>query len=173
MKKSSNVFDYQSMKIFIGADHAGFELKEEIKKYLTDLDLEYQDLGNTKYDINDDYPDFSYSVADAVAKDDRNFGILFCGSSFGACIVANKVPGIRAASVRDVAEVKQARTHDDVNIICIPGGETKERISGLGIAESVAQRIVSTFLETEFSAAARHRRRLNKIKKIEAKHLKE
>jgi len=97
------------MKIFIGADHAGYKLKEEIKKFLDSKSIAYDDLGNLVLDKQDDYPDFSDKVARAVAKNKSSLGILLCGSSQGACIVANKTKGVRAASARSVGEARLAR----------------------------------------------------------------
>lgn len=160
------------MKVYIGADHAGFKLKEHIKGYLDRLGVDYEDVGNLRHEVNDDYPDYSYKVAQAVSGKRNSFGIICCGSSFGACIVANKVRGVRAVSAHNVLEAKISRLHDDANVMCIPGGDTKKKIRGLGVHKSVAERMVKTFLEEKFSAAARHHRRIGKIKKIEAKHFK-
>lgn len=157
--------------IYLGSDHAGFRLKETIKKYLGQLKEPYQDLGNHHYDPNDDYPDFSYQVAFKVGHNPRTLGILFCGSAQGACITANKVKGVRAASVKTVAEAILAREHDDVNIICLAGGgQIQKKFRGLGISSDIAKKIVNAWLGASFSQERRHRRRVNKIKKIEAKN---
>ncbi len=159
--------------IYLGADHAGFKLKEAIKKYLGQLQVPYQDLGNHQYDSRDDYPDFSYLVAKAVSNNPKALGILFCGSSQGACITANKVKGVRAASVRTVADAILAREHDDVNVICLAGGrQVQKRFKDVGINQGVAKKIVFAWLNATFSTVARHRRRVNKIKQIENKNFR-
>jgi len=145
--------------IYIGADHAGFKLKEQIEKYLSAQKMKYIDLGNLKLDKNDDYPDFGFKVAQAVANDKYAKGILICGSSFGVCIVANKVKGIRAVSISNVKDAKLSRQHNDANVLCLSGWDLKSE---------VAKKIIKVWLNTKFSNVARHKRRLNKIKKFES-----
>lgn len=144
--------------LYLGADHAGFKLKEQIKKYLQSQKVKFNDLGNLKLDKNDDYPDFGFKVAKAVAKDQGSRGILICGTSFGVCIVANKVKGIRAVSIDNVKDAKLSRQHNDANVLCLSGWDLKLPL---------AQKIIKVWLDTEFSGASRHKRRLNKIVKIE------
>ena len=144
--------------IYLGADHAGFKLKEQIKKYLQAQKIKFIDLGNLKLDKNDDYPDFGYKVAKAVAKNKGSKGILICGTSFGVCIVANKVKGIRAVSVSNIKDAKISRSHNDANVLCLSGWDLKLLM---------VQKIIKIWLDTKFSGAARHIRRLNIIKKIE------
>jgi len=158
------------MKVFIGADHAGFKLKEKIKRFLEQRQIEVEDLGNLKYDQNDDYPDFSYQVASQVTLNPGSLGILVCGSSFGAAIVANKVKRIRAATAKTAAEARLARDHNDVNVLCLAGGDLKSAVRGIGITFPLAKKIVKVFLATDFSRAKRHQRRVNKIKEIEDKN---
>lgn len=146
------------VKIFLGADHNGFQLKEAIKKFLKGLGVGFEDLGNTKFDPKDDYPDFAISVAKKVAKTQGNKGILICGSGAGVCITANKVKGIRAAQVFTEEQARVLREEDDINILCLDGWE---------LQEINAQEIVDAFLKTEFSKLPRHKRRIQKIKKIE------
>ncbi len=141
--------------IYVGADHAGFALKEKMKVFLKKLNYKVVDKGNLVYDKNDDYPDFALKVAKAVGK---NKGILFCGSAEGMCIAANKVKGIRAVAVGNINLAKKTRTHNDANILCL---------SGWYIKPDLAKKIIKTWLGTRFSKAKRHVRRLNKIKKIE------
>lgn len=148
--------------IFIGSDHAGFKLKQDVIKYLTSQKISFIDIGNTKLDPKDDYPDFGVSVAEATAKT-KSIGILICGSSFGVCIVANKVKGIRAVSISTVTDAKQAREHNDANVLCLSGWNTSPKN---------AQQIVATFLKSKKSTEARHARRLAKITAIEKKNLK-
>ncbi len=149
--------------IYLGADHAGFKLKEQIKKYLKTQKIKFADLGNLKLDKNDDYPDFGFKVAKAVARDKNSKGILICGTSFGVCIVANKVKGIRAVSISNFKDAKLSRQHNDANVLCLSGWELKP---------DLAKKIVKTWLAAPFSKMARHQRRVNQIKKIESKELK-
>jgi ribose 5-phosphate isomerase B len=146
--------------LYLGADHAGFKLKEQVKKYLLSQKVKVTDLGNLKLDKNDDYPDFGFKVAKAVVKDKDSKGILICGTSFGICIVANKVKGIRAVSISNIKDAKISRSHNDANILCLSGWDLKL---------PMAQKIIKVWLETKFSGASRHIRRLNIIKKIETK----
>jgi ribose 5-phosphate isomerase B len=149
------------MKIAIGSDHAGFELKEKIKKYLKELDHDYKDLG---IDSNEsvDYPDYGLKVAEAVAKKEFDRGILICGSGIGMCMVANKVPGIRAALCHNVETAKLSREHNDANVLTF---------GARMIGEDAAKDIVKVWLKTEF-LGGRHLRRVNKIKDIEKKYSK-
>lgn len=161
------------MIIYLGADHAGFELKESVKKYLDQLGVVYQDLGNFKYEQDDDYPDFSFLVAAKVSKSSKARGILFCGSAQGACITANKVKGIRAASVGNVAEATLAHEHDHANIICLAGGkQVQSKFKNVGLSGVEAKKIIKSYLATSFSKEPRHQRRVNKIKKIEKQNFR-
>ena len=144
--------------IYLGADHAGFDLKEQIKKYLDKINQPYEDKGNLKYEKDDDYPQYGYKVAQAVANDKKSKGILICGTSYGMCIIANKVKGVRAVSVKNAQEAKEIRKHNDANIMCLPGW---------GLSFNKAKKIVDTFFIFKFEAIPRRIRRLNKIKKIE------
>ena len=149
-------------KIYLGSDHAGFDLKDKIKEYLKEKNLKFEDLGNTVFDKSDDYPDFGYKVAKKVAKTNSK-GILVCGSSFGICMVANKVKGIRAASVVNAQDARQTREHNDANIICLSGwDQDKEEIT----------KIIDAFLNTQFASEERHVRRVEKIREIEERELK-
>lgn len=143
--------------IYLGADHAGFKLKEEIKKFLREEKQKFEDLGNEEFDPGDDYPDYAHPVAKKVAETGER-GILFCGNAQGVCILANKVKRIRAAVGADEYVAKTSRTDDDSNILCLPG-----RI----MTADEAKKIVKSWLETPFSGADRHVRRLKKIQQIE------
>ncbi|MCX6740200.1 MAG: RpiB/LacA/LacB family sugar-phosphate isomerase [Candidatus Parcubacteria bacterium] len=145
--------------LYLGADHAGFKLKEQLKKYLLTQKIKFADLGNLKLDKNDDYPDFGFKVAKAVSKDDGSKGILICGSSFGVCIVANKVKGIRAVSISNIKDAKLSREHNDANVLCLSGWDLKLPL---------AQKIIKIWLDTKFNGAPRHKRRLNKISRYES-----
>jgi ribose 5-phosphate isomerase B len=143
--------------IYLGADHAGWHLKEEIKKYLEELGYEYEDLGNQELDLQDDYPDFALAVAEKVVETGEK-GILICATGLGMAMVANKVKGIRAAVCWDDFTALQSREHNDANILCL-GGKV--------IDLETAKKIIRIWLETEFSGEERHVRRLKKIKRIE------
>lgn len=147
--------------IFLGADHRGYELKERLKKHLHDEGFEITDLGNDHLDPQDDYVDFARQVADAVAQDPQNRGVLLCGSGVGVDIVANKVDGVRSALVSEEALAIQSRRDDDANVVALPADV---------LDEEQAFRIIKAFLTTEFSGLPRHERRLEKLDEVEAKH---
>ncbi|KKR86213.1 MAG: Sugar-phosphate isomerase, RpiB/LacA/LacB family [Candidatus Uhrbacteria bacterium GW2011_GWF2_41_16] len=144
--------------LFLGSDHAGWDMKEAIQTMLETEGYEVHDLGDETFDPNDDYPDFGYVVAKQVAEDPLARGILFCGNAQGICITANKVKGIRAGTGYNVYAVKTMRTDDDTNVLCLPG-----RV----ISTEEAKEMVHIWLKTPFSGEERHMRRLEKIKKIE------
>lgn len=144
--------------IYLGADHAGFALKEKIKKWLKTKKILFEDCGNVKLDKNDDYPVFGQRVAKKVAKHKNSVGILVCGSGQGVCIVANKINGIRAALAEHIKDAYLARKDDDCNIICL---------QGRGTSADRAKKIVQAFLETEFSTKSRYQRRINEIRELE------
>ncbi len=152
--------------IYLGSDHGGFELKESIKKFLDNLGHKYKDLGNSSFEKEDDYPKYAFLVAKKVGKEDnsskpwkeRSKGILFCRSSGGMIIAANKVKNVRAVSVFDKISAKHSREHNDANVIALSGDWTNEK---------QAKKIIKTWLETEFSDEKRHKRRLNLIRDYE------
>lgn len=143
--------------IYLGADHAGFHLKEELKKYLEELGYEYEDLGNQELDPKDDYPDFALAVGKKVALSQEK-GILICATGFGMAIAANKIKGIRAAVCWDEFTALQSREHNNANILCL-GGKV--------IDLETTKKITRIWLETEFVGEERHVRRLKKIEDIE------
>jgi len=146
------------MQIIIGSDHAGFELKEEIKKYLANNRIKYKDLG-TDSTKSCDYPEIGYKVAKKVASDlQNNKGILICGTGIGMAIIANKVKGIRAALCYNEETAKVARLHNDSNILCLGARE---------IDKELAKKITKVWLQTEFSNEERHKRRVEEIKKLD------
>lgn len=139
--------------ISIGSDHGGFELKQELIKYLEANNLEYKDYGC--YDTNScDYPDFAKKVCNSVVDKQSDKGILICGTGIGISIAANKVNGIRAALCHDCFSAAATREHNNANILALGG-----RIVGV----ELALKIVDIFLNTEFSNDERHIRRINKI----------
>ena len=146
------------MKVGIGADHGGFEMKQQLVKLLAAAGHEVLDFGNKVYDPDDDYPDFAIPLARAVASGDVQRGVLVCGSGVGASVAANKVRGARAALCHDDFSARQGVEDDDLNILCF-GGRT------MGIA--VAWDCTKNFLGARFSGADRHRRRLAKVTQLE------
>ncbi len=147
------------MRIAIGSDHAGFNLKQEVLNFLQELGHQVYDAGTYSTE-SADYPDFAGSVGQMVAKGEADFGILICGTGVGMSIAANKVKGIRAAACYDPFTARMAREHNDANVLCL---------GAWVIGKGIALEIVRTFLNTEFSGAERHRRRISKIMALEEK----
>lgn len=147
------------MKIYIGADHRGYELKEKIARWLFDMEYPYQDLGASHLDPNDDYTEYAEKVASLVAKTEGSRGVLLCGSGVGVDVVANKFDGIRASIGKSVFQVEAGRHDDDMNILVIAADFTDEK---------EAKAMLIAFLETKFSGKARYERRLQEIREIEA-----
>lgn len=143
--------------VYVGADHAGFVLKEKLKKFLTKKGHAVVDVGAHEYDKTDDYPVFAYKVAKAVSKG-KGVGVLVCGSAEGVGIAANKIKKIRAVPVWTVQNAKLSRQHNDANVLCL---------SGWQLSFEKAKKIVLTWLRTPFSGVKRHERRINEIKRIE------
>jgi len=143
--------------IYIGADHAGFVLKEKIKSWLDHQKVAYIDLGNAVFDPKDDYPDFAAPLAKKVVTE-KSLGILVCGSGQGMCITANKIKGARAVIPSSLKETRLSKEHDSANIICLSGWFTHLRL---------AKKMIKVFLTTPFSKEARHLRRVEKIKRLE------
>lgn len=139
--------------IAIGADHGGFQLKQEIIEYFKSKNIQYKDLG-TYSDESVDYPDFGHAVAHAVLDGTCKQGILICGTGIGISISANKVPGIRCALCHDCFSAEATRLHNDANILALGA-----RVVGPGLA----LKIVDTFLSTQFSDDERHKRRIAQI----------
>lgn len=146
------------MRVVIGADHAGFAMKEALKKYLSGQGHELIDVGAHEYDGDDDYPDFSEAVGRAVAAGDAPRGLLVCGSGVGACIAANKVKGVRACLCHDIYSATQGVEHDDMNVLCL---------GGLIVGEALARKLVDGFLAAEFIGEGRFQRRLDKVLALE------
>ena len=144
--------------IIIGSDHAGYEMKEKIKKVLESENYEYVDISKA-YVKDDDYTDVVEVMCEKMTSKDK--AIMVCGTGIGSCIMANKYEGIRAAICYDEYTAKFTRLHNDANMLCL-GGRTV-----LSEDEVKLKTIVKTFLDTEFSFEERHVRRLDKIKKLE------
>lgn len=146
------------MRIVIGADHAGFALKEKLRSFLQAAGHEVVDVGAYDYDRDDDYPDFSAAVGRAVVAGEGERGILVCGSGVGACIAANKIDGVRACLCHDIYSAMQGVEHDDMNVLCL---------GALIVGERLAQKLVEGFLAADFIDEGRFRRRLDKVLALE------
>lgn len=144
--------------VYIGADHAGFDLKESLKAHLEHKGYVVEDLGAHELIEGDDYPEYAAAVAKAVRQHAGSFGVLACGNAEGVCIVANKFDGIRAGLGYSIEAAKTMRNDDDVNVLCLPGRTP---------AKDDPLKIANTFLSVPFSGAARHTRRLSQIRDIE------
>ncbi len=151
------------MRVAVGSDHAGFQLKRLLVEWVKEAGHEVLDLG-THDEIPCDYPDSAEAVALALKGGKADRGILSCGSGVGASIAANKVPGIRAAVCHDTYSAHQGVEHDDMNVLVMGG-----RIIGV----ELAREITAAFLAARFSGEPRHRRRLEKVKALEKRFLKE
>lgn len=143
--------------IYLGADHGGFSFKEKIKEYLKELKIDFEDLGDSRFEGDDDFVDYAIAVAKKVAETGEK-GILICTNGEGMCIAANKIKGIRAVSPTNKKAAQQTREHLNANVLCL-GEHT------LSFRE--AKKIIKIWLETDFFPAERYIRRLNKIKNLE------
>lgn len=150
------------MNIVIGADHGGFDLKTVLIEYLKKLGHAVRDLGTYNSEPVD-YPDYARTVANALIDERGERGIIICGSGVGACVAANKFPGIRAAICHDTFSARQGVEDDNMNLLCLGA-----RVVG----PELAKEIVRTFLDASFSGAERHRRRLAKVEEIEKEFMK-
>ncbi len=149
------------MKIALGCDHGGFELKEEIKKYIEQKGVEVVDYGtHSTESVN--YPEYGMKVAESVSEKNTDLGILICGTGLGMSYVANKVKGIRCACVSDVFSAEMSKLHNDANVLALGA-----RVVGLGLAI----KIVDTWLGAEFEGG-RHQNRVDMITEVESKYFK-
>jgi len=149
------------MTIAIGADHGGYRLKIQIVEFLKELGYLVNDLGTYSEDPAD-YPDYARAIAKEILLRQGDRGILICGSGVGACVAANKFPGIRAAICHDTFSAHQGVEDDNINILCIGA-----RVIG----NELAKEIIKVYLSASFSGAERHRRRLDKVEDIEKEFL--
>tara|TARA_Y100000590_G_scaffold211587_1_gene239763 strand:- start:1195 stop:1665 length:471 start_codon:yes stop_codon:yes gene_type:complete len=156
MKKTTD----QKINLVISADHGGFELKENLKKFLAQKypELNIIDVGAYEYDAEDDFPDMTSELSEEIYQGKADKGIAICGSGVGASIVANKKKGIRAAVCHDVYSAAQGVEHNNMNVLCMGG-----RVINI----SEAEKIVSSFLEANFISENKYVRRLNKINKLD------
>ena len=146
------------MRIGIAADHGGFELKLQLATALEAAGHDLVDFGALELDTGDDFPDFVVPLARAVASGQVTRGLAICGSGVGACVAANKVPGVRSALITDAFSAHQGVEDDDMNVMCLGG-----RVTG----SSLAWDLVQTFIGAEFKGAERFRRRLAKVTALE------
>lgn len=141
------------MRIYLGADHRGLELKKEIIGWLETQNMKYDDMGAFELNAEDDYNDYARPVVDKVLKDPKgSIGVLICGSAQGMCMQANRYKGIRAAFCRDAMEASETRSHNDANIVCI---------SSDGLVDYAS--VISAFLDTEFLGLDKYIRRNRKL----------
>ncbi len=145
------------MRIAIGADHAGFPLKEPTVRWLMEQGYDVHDVGTFDEGVSVDYPDFAAKVTESVAAGEATYGVLFCGTGLGMAIAANKAQGIRAVTCHDVTSARFARQHNDANVLTMGG-----RLA----APELAQEVLATFLETRFEGG-RHQRRVEEISGLE------
>ena len=150
------------MRIVIGADHAGFDLKQIIAAYLRHLGYEVIDKG-TDSDDPVDYPDFAEAVGKVLVDGQAERGVLICGSGVGASVSANKIPGIRAGLCHNTYSARQGVEHDDMNVLVLGA-----RVVGI----ELARELVDHFLKARFNGEERHRRRVEKIKELERRYCK-
>lgn len=148
------------MKIFIGADHRGFNLKEFLKEKLKENGYDFEDCGNLIYDPDDDYADFAFNVGEKVIKE-NGLGILICGSGAGVCFAVNKIKGIRAGLAYEIEMAKMMKADDDINVLCLASDF---------ISQEKAWEIVKIFLETKFKNEEKYLRRIKKVEDYENKN---
>ncbi len=146
------------LRVAFAADHGGFPLKADLMKVAESLACEVMDLGAFQYEALDDYPDFALKAAKAVQEGKVDRAVVLCGSGVGACVVVNKVKGVRAGLCHDTYSAHQGVEHDSINILCLGA-----RIIGIELAKE----IVKAFLQARFTGEERHVRRLAKVSEIE------
>lgn len=146
------------MRVYLGADHAGTALKEKIKRELLKDGFKVKDLSFSTPQGGDDYPDYAFEVAEAVTKDKEGYGVLVCDTGIGMAIAANKVEGVYAALVHTKFAARRSREHNNANVIVL-SSEDNDHASAI--------EMIKVFLNTPFSGADRHTRRIAKIKYYE------
>lgn len=146
------------MKIYLGADHRGFELKDKLKLFLEKQNIPHEDFGAYELNQKDDYTLYAEKVAVVIGSEEGAMGVLLCGSGVGVDVVANKRDGVRASIGKNKEQVKSGRSDDDMNILVIAADYTTEK---------EAKEMLDVFINTQFSGKARHQRRLEEIKRIE------
>lgn len=145
-------------KVYIASDHGGFSIKSKVISFLKQKGYTVEDVGPSTLDPDDDYPDYAIPMAKKVAGDKNSLGIVACRNGQGVCIASNKVKGIRAVTGFSSKQAETTRKDDNANILCLPADY---------LSESEIKNIVSVWLGTDFSNAARHKRRLRKVSSLE------
>ena len=158
MPEAGNAPPTPAERVGVAADHGGYELKEYLVGKLREAGYDVVDFGDRRPEPDDDYPDFVVPLARAVAGGEVLRGVAVCGSGVGACVAANKVPGVRACLIHETFSARQGVEDDNLNVICLGG-----RVLG----HAMAWELLRTFLDARFSAAERHQRRLAKVMKLE------
>ncbi len=146
------------MKLGIATDHGGFELKQQLMEYLRRKGHEVKDFGAYELDPQDDFPDFVVPLARAVSAGEVDRGLAVCGSGVGACIAANKINNVRASLITESYSARQGVEHDDLNLMCLGG-----RVIGVELAKE----LLDNFLNATYKGEERHKRRMDKIAKLE------
>lgn len=149
------------MRIAIAGDHRGYELKKRLVSTLQKMGHTVEDKGTTGPE-SCDYPDLAFLVGEAIGQNRADRGILICGTGIGMCMAANKVVGVRAANCQDLITAELCRRHNDANVLCL---------SGDLLGEDLVDRLVKTWLATEFETNSRHSRRVDKIVQYEKSHI--
>jgi ribose 5-phosphate isomerase B len=158
MADSGDILQDELVRVGIAADHGGFELKHLLSGRLHEAGYAVSDYGDHRARPDDDYPDFIVLLARAVARGEVDRGVALCGSGVGACVVANKVAGVRACLIHESFSAHQGVEDDDLNLICL---------GGLVVGPAAAWELVQAFLTARFSGAERHRRRLAKVAELD------
>ena len=144
--------------IYVGADHRGYKTKEKLLKWMFEKGVDFEDMGASHLDIQDDYTEYAEKVASMVAGNEDSRGVLLCGSGVGVDVVANKFDGVRASIGKSAKQIEAGRKDDDMNILVIAADFTKE---------SEAEKMLDVFVKTKFSGKKRYKRRLTEIERIE------
>lgn len=158
MTDPTTVLPGMAKRLGVAADHGGFVLKKELVRKLCQAGYEVCDYGNSQLELDDDYPDFVVPLARAVASGEVDRGVAVCGSGVGACVAANKIPGVRAGLIYETFSAHQGVEDDNMNVICL---------GGLVVGQAFAWELVEIFLAARFSGAERHLRRLGKVAELE------
>ena len=147
------------MRIALGSDHVGFDLKQLVRGWLAEDGIDVLDVGPESFDPTDDYTDFARRVAESVARGDADLGIVVCSTGQGSCMAANKVKGIRAALCHGIFCARMSKLHNDANVLCLGAGV---------VGALLAREIVTAWLATSFTGEERHCRRIEKMARIES-----
>jgi len=147
------------LRIALGSDHVGFDLKQLVKGWLAEDGIDVLDVGPESFDPTDDYTDFARLVAESVTRGEADLGIVVCSTGQGSCMTANKVNGVRAALCNDIFCARMSKLHNDANVLCLGSSV---------VGALLAREIVATWLATSFTGEERHCRRIEKMARIES-----